>query len=30
VLPPADAFTSGAPEPAPVLQLVPNAWIEQP
>jgi hypothetical protein len=28
--PPADAFTEGAPEPAPVLQLVPKAWIEQP
>ncbi|SEF37601.1 Patatin-like phospholipase [Amycolatopsis pretoriensis] len=28
--PPADAFTEGAPEPAPVLQLVPKAWIERP
>jgi predicted acylesterase/phospholipase RssA len=27
---PADAFTKGAPEPAPALQLVPKAWIEQP
>ncbi|WP_086840890.1 patatin-like phospholipase family protein [Amycolatopsis kentuckyensis] len=28
--PPADAFTERAPEPAPVLQLVPKAWTEQP
>ncbi|WP_284742285.1 patatin-like phospholipase family protein [Amycolatopsis sp. RTGN1] len=27
---PADAFTKGAPQPAPALQLVPKAWIEQP